>query len=690
MHPLFGGEPTSGTRVRVFTRWIAPAVALAIVTNALAQAPAPLVSGVDLSARDPRVRPGDDFSRYTLGSWYASAQIPADDSEISVDSEVSARVHDQLRAIIESGVRQATSPQQSLIGALYASFMDEDRIESLDSAPLRADLKRIAGCADKRQFLTLMATAPSGFGTSLFSLRIEPDAKSSLNVVYVGQSGLGLANPDYYLSKDSAAMQEAYRDYIARTLRLIDYQAPDVNAAGILALETAIAGATWTQTQRRDIVASYNPTHLADLQVMAPGVNWQSFLGAAGIPASAGIVLSERSAVVATSAIYARTSLATLKAWQAFHTTDEASRYLSRRFVDNRFAFHGVVLTGASQLPARSKRGVNLIDANLGDALGHLYVTRHFSTVAKQQMESMIAGLRLAMAQRIASLNWMSEPTKRKAQAKLAAMRVFVGYPAKQRDYRGLSMDPQDLYGNIKRSVAFDWAYQCATLGKPLPPDAWGPFDLGITPQTVDAFNVASSNIIIFPAAFLQPPFFDPNIDVAHNYGAIGAVIGHEIIHGFDDQGRKIDASGKLRNWWSPEDAAQFERRAVQLAQQYDAVEVLPGMHVDGHQTMGENIADLGGLLVALDAYHASLGTAPAPIIDGLSGDQRVFFGWSQRWRRKMRDDALREQIAMNTHSPAPVRINEPLRDIDAWYAAFDVKMGDRNYLPPDQRVRIW
>jgi putative endopeptidase len=678
-------------RARYITCRIALLAGLLISAHAAwGQSPTGRAVAADLSARDLRVRPGDDFFQFALGSWYTGAQIPPDQTEVGTDSEVSARVREQLRTIIENSAQHADNLQQALIGALFASFMDEARVEKLDAVPLRADLDRIARTETKQQFLTLMASSTSDFGVSLFSLRIEPDAKSSVNVLYIGQSGLGLADRDYYVSHAFIARKNAYRDYIARTLRLVGYADPDANAAAIVGLETRIAKVSWSEAQRRDVSATYNPMTVGRLQGVAPGVSWRAFLNALGMGNSAHVVLAEKSAVVAVTRLYAQSALGTLKAWQAFHTIDNASRFLSRRFVDSRFAFHGSALMGTPELPSRWKRGVNLVDASLGQALGRLYVAAQFPAEAKQQMEVLIGELRLAMAGRIKSLDWMSEPTKQEALAKLAAMRVFVGYPVQWRDYSGLSLDRADLYGNVKRSMAFDWAFQCASLGKPIDKDAWGPFDFGITPQTVDAFNIASENLIIFPAAILQAPFFDPGADAAHNFGAIGAVIGHEITHGFDDQGRKIDATGKLRDWWAAADAEHFQKRAAQLARQFDGNEVLPGLYVNGRQTLGENIADLGGLLVALDAYHAGLGGAQPPVLDGLGGDERVFLGWAQRWRRKMRDDALRDQVAMNVHSPPAIRTNAPLRNIDAWYAAFGIRPSDKNYLPPAQRVRIW
>ncbi|HEY1216252.1 MAG TPA: M13 family metallopeptidase, partial [Bryobacteraceae bacterium] len=645
-HMVVGSQETRRT-----ARAAAFLLGAALAAPALSQGAQP--SGVDLSARDTRVRPGDDFFRYALGNWYTQAQIPPDQTETGADTEISTRVREQLRVIIEDSVKHRNDPERALIGDLFSSFMDEATIESLDAAPVRADLDRIEHVANKEEFLTLMASAPAGFGASLFSLHIQPDVKSPTNALYLGQGGLGLNDPDYYLSNTFNSQKTAYRDYIARTLRLVGYAEPEANAAKIVGLETDIARVSWSQTQRRDIAAAYNPMKVAALQALAPGISWRRYFDALGARGMPSVVIMEKPAVVAIANLYAHLPLAVLKAWQTFHTIDNASRFLSRRFVNNEFAFRGTVQTGVAELPARWKRGFKLVNDRLGQALGHLYVTANFSPEAKQRMESLIAGLRQAMARRIDSLDWMSDTTKHEALAKLAAMRVFVGYPERWRSYSGLSIDRKDLYGNVKRSMAFDWATQCATLGQPIDRSAWGPFDWKITPQTVDAFNIASENLILFPAAILQPPFFDPKADAAHNYGAIGGVAGHEITHGFDDQGRKIDANGQLRDWWTAADAQQFEQRAGQLAHQFDGYEVLPGLHVNGRQTLGENIADLGGVLLALDAYHSSLGSGQAPVLDGLSGDQRLFLGWAQRWQRKVREDVLRDQVATNTHAPA-------------------------------------
>lgn len=660
---------------------------MALFESSVAQSA--LSSGIDLDALDRSVRPGNDFDRYALGNWYSRAQIPSDQTEIGAYPDVIARVRDQLRVIIENSASRGGNADEARIGALFESFMNTARIESVGEAPLREDLNRIARVSHKNEFLDLMASSPGSFFDSLFWLRIEPDAKSPSNVLYVGQAGLDLV-PEYYLSPAFASQKVAYRDYITATLRLVGYATPEANADRIIELETAIARASWSQSQRRDVAAAYNPMSIAALETLAPGISWRRYLDAAGARASTRVVVAEKSAVIAFADLFARSPLPVLKAWQTFHTVDKASPFLSRRFVQNHFAYHGTVKTGVKELPDRWKLAVDLVNGSLGDALGRLYASAHFPADAKQQVELLIAELRGAMARRIESLDWMSSATKKQALAKLAAMRVFVGYPERWRDDTRLSIDPKDLYGNAKRSRAFDWASQCATLEHPVDERAWGPVYWGIAPQTVDAFNIASENLIIFPAAILQAPFFDVKADAAHNYGAIGAVIGHEILHGFDDQGRKTDASGQLRDWWTPADASHFEQRAELLARQFDEYEVLPGLHVNGHQTLGENIADLAGLLVALDAYHSSLGTTQAPVLDGLTGDQRFFLSWAQRGRTKLRDDALRQQIANDTHAPLPVRGSAPLRNIDDWYSAFDVLPADKNYLPPARRVRIW
>ena len=635
--------------------------------------------GVDLSARDPHVAPGDDFAAYASGGWVARTEIPADQGSAGVGYDVYNLSQQQLRSLIEG------SPANSQIGGLYASFMDEARIEALDARPLAADLGRVAAIASKDEFAAAMGRAHGGFGSSMFQLAVEPDPKQpDMNILYIYQSGLGLPDRDYYLTPGFAPQLAAYRAYVARTLGAIGYADPAGTADAIVALESAIAKVSWAAADRRDIDKVNNPMTFAQLAAYAPNFPWAAFFPAAGIDRPGKMVVSEKSAILAISDIFAATPLATLRAWQTFHIADDASPYLSRRFVDSRFEFTRS-LNGTTTIRPRWKRAAVLVDGALGEALGHSYVDHYFPASSKARMTELIANLKRAMARRIEASDWMSGATKTQALAKLARMQVMVGYPDKWRDYSGLRIDATDLYGNAERSHAFEWAYQLGDLYKPLDRGKWG-----MTPQTVDAYNGGLENKIVFPAGILQPPYFNPKADSAVNYGAIGAVIGHEISHGFDDQGRKIDADGKVRDWWTAQDARRFEAQAAGFGRQYDGYEPLPGTHINGALTMGENIADLAGVLIALDAYHDSLHGKPAPVIDGLTGDQRFFLAYAQAWRSKYRPDSIRQQVASDPHSPDNFRVIGPLRNVDAWYAAYRVPATAHYYLKPQDRTRIW
>jgi len=645
-------------------------------------------SGIDLGAMDRRVRPGDDFFRYALGNWLDHVQIPADQTEVGIDADTAAKVLQQLKDIVEADASQGRTAG-GRIGALYRAFMDEARIEALDAGPLAADLARIAAVSATTDVTAMMGGSFSDYAAAAFFLLVTPDIRGSNYVLQVDQSGIGLPDRVYYLDPSFAGQLDAYRAYVARSLALVGAANPDEAARDIVALETRFAKASWPQEERRDIARLYNPMTVEALQAYAPGLNWRALLDAAGAVGVDSVIVAETTAVRDIARIYDETPLATLKAWETFHTIDNAAPYLSKRFSDKAFAFNGRVLGGIGEEPPRWKRAVAQVDASLGEALGREYVARHFSPDAKARMTEMVSHLKDAMAARIRRAAWMGATTRAEALAKLAKMQVFVGYPDRWRDYSGLEIDG-DLYGDVKRSVALDWRYQLAMLGKPPPADEWGPFYRGIRPHTVDAFNIPNENKVIFPAAILQPPYFDPERDSAVNYGAIGAIIGHEITHGFDDQGRKIDADGQLRDWWASADAARFDSEAAKLAAQFDTYEALPGVHLNGKQTLGENIADLGGVLVALDAYHASLGGRPAPVLDGLTGDQRFFLGWALRWKRKQTDETLRSRAATDVHATAPFRAVGPLRNVDSWYEAFHVQPTDRYYLSPADRVRIW
>ena len=634
--------------------------------------------GVDLAGMDRAAKPGDDFDQFVNGAWKARTEIPGDQPSTGVAYDVFNQTQAEIRSIIEN------APTDSQLGGMYRSFMDEATVDRLDDKPLRQDLQRVAALGDKDAFTRFMGDTSGAFGSALFGLGVAPDpANPVVNTLFIGQSGIGLPDRDYYLSPNFKPQLDAYRAYIERLFTMVGYAEPSRAADAVLAFETSIAKASWAAADRRDIDKINNPMSVAELQAFAPGLDWDAYLTAAAISKRDRAIVEEKSAIKDIAALYQQTPLDTLKAWEAFHVADQAAPYLSKRFVDSRFTFTKT-LSGVSVLRPRWRRGVQLIDGSLGELLGHAYVDKYFPPSSKAKMNDLVANLKTAMGKRIQGLEWMSADTKKAALEKLAKMEVMVGYPDKWRDYSRLRIDPADLYGNLQRSNRFEWEYQIEDLGKPVDRKKWG-----MTPQTVDAYNGGLENKIVFPAGILQPPFFDPDADPAVNYGAIGAIIGHEISHGFDDQGRKIDATGAVRDWWTEADAERFNAQAKRFGSQYDAYEPVPGMHVNGQLTMGENIADMAGVLVAFDAYHASLAGASAPVLDGFTGDQRFFLGYAQAWRSKQRDDAIRQQIASDPHSPHHFRVIGPLRNVDAWYSSFQITDG-KYALPPAERVRIW
>ncbi|RRN65369.1 M13 family metallopeptidase [Caulobacter sp. 602-1] len=657
------------------------AVSAAAISGAAFAADKPMYGtwGVDLTARDLAVKPGDDFNKFANGAWEKRTAIPADQASAGVGYDVYNRSQDQLRTLIETA--DASTP----IGALYKSFTDEAKVEQVDDAPLKVDLAAIQAISSKAELAKAMGRAHGGFGPDLFSLDIYADARTpEINTLYIGQSGLGLPDRDYYLTDGFKPQLDAYKAFAERALEMTGHADPAKAAADVIAFETAIAKVSWPVADRRDIEKSYNPVTLTELQAYAPEVPWADYLAAAGITGRDQVVLGEKTAVRDIAKLFAATPLETLKAWQTVQGVQEMSPYLSKRFVDSRFEYVKV-LSGQTSLRPRWKRGVQLVDGSLGEVVGQTYVAKYFPPSSKAQMVELIANLKIAMAERIQKAPWMAPVTKQAALNKLSKMTVMVGYPDKWRDYSGLKLDAGDLYGNVRRSGAFEWAYALSDLGKPVDHAKWG-----MTPQTVNAYNGGLENKIVFPAGILQAPYFDPAADPAVNYGAIGAVIGHEISHGFDDQGRKIDETGKLRDWWTAEDAKRFDSQAAVLGAQYDAYEPVPGMRINGQLTMGENIADLAGLQVAYDAYHASLKGKPAPVVAGMTGDQRFFLAFAQAWRDKSRPDSLKQQMASDPHAPSNFRVIGPTRNVDPWYAAFGVKPGDKFYLPPEKRSRIW
>jgi putative endopeptidase len=642
--------------------------------------------GFDTLGENPGVKPGDDFFSYANGRFLEELQIPADKSRYGLDYIMADTAERQVRAILESSAAPSGSDVADAVKtrALYHAFMDQSRIDALGSKPLQPDLAAVRA-VKTRDELAVLQSKVGTFQGSLFGVDIGADAKDpDRYAVYIGQAGLGLPDRDYYLKPEFAAKKAKYQAYVARMLSLAGWAEPEATAKAVVAFETRIAEASWSRVQERDPDATYNPTTVAQLTTSAPGYPWRKMLDTAELKGVDHVVVGEKSALPKIAATYQQTPLNVLKAWAAFQLVDQAAPYLPDRFEDPHFTFRGTVLTGQPQQRARWKRAVSVDNSVMGEAVGRVYVAKYFPPEAKAKIRDLVENLRSALSDRIEHLDWMSPDTKAKAQAKLKAMTVKVGYPDKWRDYTKLQISSTDLYGDVERANTFEWQRKVARLDQPVDRSEWG-----MTPQTVNAYYNPTANEIVFPAAILQAPYFAPGFDAAANYGGIGATIGHEMTHGFDDEGRKFDGTGALANWWTDQDGKKFEARATVLGKEFDAYEPYPGAHVNGSLTMGENIADLGGLLVALDAYHRSLDGKPARVIDGLTGDQRFFLAYAQGWRDKSREDAMREQMASDPHSPDQYRANT-VRNMDAWYAAFDVKPGEKLYLAPDDRARIW
>ena len=644
--------------------------------------------GYDETGRDAAVKPGDDFFKYASGSYLKTLEIPSDRSRFGNFDVLSDLSQRRVRGVLEaaSANRTAARGEEAQIGAYYRAFMDEKRIEALGPAPLKPDLDAIRAARTREDIAAVMGRAPKSLPNSIFAVFISADDKDPDHyAVGLSQGGLSLPDRDYYLDAKFADKKAAYVAYVTKLLDMAGWSDPSASAKAVVAFETEIAEVSWTRAERRDPDKTYNPMTPAELAKNAPGFPWATFLRSADLGGIKRIVIAESTAIPKIAALFARTPVSTLQAWEAFTVVDNAAAYLPDRFVQARFDFRSKTLAGTPELTPRWKRAVNTVEGGMGEAVGRVYVSRYFTPEAKAKMEGLVADLRAAFKARIDRLDWMSPKTKAEAQAKLANYRIKIGYPSKWRDYSALRLREDDLVGNVIRSGAFEWAYEVGRLNKPVDREDWS-----MTPQTVNAYNNPVMVEVVFPAAILQPPFFDPSADPAINYGGIGGVIGHEMTHGFDDPGRKYSPMGKLDNWWTEDDAKRFEAEAKKLGVQYSAFEPLPGAKVNGELTMGENIADLGGLLLALDAYHRSLDGKPAPVIGGLTGDQRVFLGWAQVWRQKYRDDALRQQVVSDPHSPPEFRVNGVVRNIDAWYQAFDIKPGDKLYVAPADRVHIW
>ncbi|GAB6197095.1 M13 family metallopeptidase [Lysobacter xanthus] len=645
--------------------------------------------GVDLAGMDRSVKPGADFFGYVNGNWAKTTQIPADRSSYGGFAVLRDLSEARVRKLVEGyGSDPTKGDDASKVGALYRGFLDEATIEKLGAKPLKPRLDAIRAVKDRTQMAALMGRANGDFGRSLFGIGVSDDARDpDRYALYMSQSGLGLGDRDLYLDAKFAPQRERYQQYVAQMLKLAGWDKPAEHAAAIMAMETKIADAHWTRGQSRDRDKTYNPVKIAEIAAKAPGFAWDAYFDAAGVQKADRVIIRQDTAIPKIAQIFASTDLDTLKAWEAFHTTDQAAPLLSKAFADAQFEFRSKFMNGQPQQRERWKRAVGFAEGAMGEAIGRDYVQLYFPADSKAKMDALVANVKEAMRARLNQLEWMSPATKTEALAKLDNFGLKIGYPDKWRDYSGLKVVAGDVFGNAERAQRFQWDYDRARIGGPVDELEWG-----MTPQTVNAYYSSVKNEIVFPAAILQPPFFDPDADPAVNYGAIGGVIGHEIIHGFDDQGRKSDGKGVLRDWWTKEDAQKFEVQAAKLGAQYEGFDfpTLPGVHINGKASMGENIGDLGGITIALEAYHRSLGGKPAPVIEGFTGDQRVFLGWGQVWRTLFRDDALRQQLVGDPHSPGQIRAFAPLRNLDAWYTAFGITKADPLYIAPEDRVRIW
>ena len=674
---------------KMLTLATASLMAVAAVPAAAAQPAKPVYGtwGYDPSAMDKSVKPGDDFWTYVNGSWNQRAQIAADRTStgygVKLTEEAEVNVRSILNAMAKDPAEYGAPGKQ--LGDFYASWMDEAGIEARGTAPLKPYLDRIAAANDKDAVQTLFASvgyaSPVGIG-------IIPDlANPTRYTAVAGQGGLGMPR-DYYLLEGAKydAFRKAYRAYIQQMLELAGIGDASAKADGIFALETSLAKDQWSPAESRDIAKLNDPETLAGLNAKAPEWNWALMLKTAGLDSSPTVLMAQNTALAKTGKIFAATPLQTWKDYLAFHFVSDHATFLPKAFDDARFNFYSKTLSGVPVQRERWKRGVQLVNGALGESVGAIYVKRYFPPAAEKQMAELIENLRAAYQARISGSTWMDAATKKAALVKLAAFEPRIGHPVKYIDYSSLQVDPNDVLGNAMRADEFQHQLDLERFPKPVDRTLWE-----MTPQTVNAYYNPLMNQITFPAAILQPPYFDPNADAAANYGAIGAIIGHEMGHGFDDQGSKFGPTGKFENWWSTGAKTAFTKRTAALGAQYDAYEPVPGTHIKGELTMGENIGDLGGVEAAYSAfkrYQAKHGKSP--VIGGLTGDQRFFIAYAQAWQSKAREDAERQQLLTDPHSPAKYRVNGVVRNVDAWYKAFNVQPGDKLYLPPEQRVHIW
>jgi predicted metalloendopeptidase len=670
---------------------------------AAAPAPAPaLKSGIDVQYVDDSVRVQDDFYQHVNGKWLAGTEIPADKPAYGTGAMVFDRIQEHLRQLIDdaaAGKSNMESVDTKKIGDLYSSFMDEAALESLDIKPMDAMFAKIDAVKDAKGLPSLIAmlnrdsavvTAYGLASNAPIGIFIHQDNKDATQYVAdLQQGGLGMPDRDYYLKDDDAKLKgirDAYRAHIEKMLDMAGDKNAKAEADQVLALETALAKIQWDKVALRDPIKAYNKEEVAKLGQLAPGFDWDAFMDATGLKGKLDtVIVGQPTYLTAFAKLAQKTPLATWKAYFRYHALSDMAPNLSKRFVDEDFAFTGTAVRGVPENRPRFKRGIALINAGIGEELGKLYTAKYFPAESKARAQQLVSNLLAAFKQGIDNLDWMTPATKQQAQDKLSKFMPKIGYPDKWRDYSSLTIAKDDLAGNVMRASQFEYQRNLDKLGKPIDRGEWG-----MTPQTLDAYYNPELNEIVFPAAILQPPYFDPSADDAVNYGSIAAVIGHEISHGFDDQGAQYDGDGNLRDWWTKEDHEKFAAKTKALVAEYSAFEPVQGYHINGELTLGENIADNSGLAVAYKAYQISLAGKPAPVIDGLSGDQRFFMGYAQVWRAKARDNAIVAQLKSDPHSIPKFRAMGTVVNQPAFYTAFGVKEGDKMYHAPEQRVIIW
>jgi putative endopeptidase len=677
---------------------LAAAIACGLASTGALAAGAP--SGIDLKGIDHAVQPGDDFNAYANGSWLKTAQIPADRSSTGVFLVVFQKAEQRNADLIKAAGtgNPAAGSNQRLIADYYKAYMDDAAIEKAGLKPLQPALDKIAAIKDRRGLSSALGAQLRADVDPINATKLDTEhllglfvaqglEDPSKNVPYLLQGGLGMPNRDYYLKtdKDMVEARTKYAAYVQAVLAAAGDKDAATEAKAIVALETKLAEAQASIVDSEDVHKANNPWPRTAFASKAPGMDWDAYFTAAGLQAQPTFVVWQPATVTKFAALVGSEPLDTWKSWLRFHAINEnASGLIGKPFDDLSFDFYGKTLTGTPKQRDRWKRGVGRVNGDLGDAVGQIYVKDYFPASSRAAVQDMVKNILKAFDDRVGQLEWMTPATREKAKAKIATIKVGVGYPDTWRDYSKLEIKPDDAVGNHQRAVYAEYQHQVAKLGKPVDRDEWW-----MTPQTVNAVNLPLQNALNFPAAILEAPFFDPKADAASNYGSIGAVIGHEISHSFDNLGAEFDAQGRLSNWWTDADQKHFKEAGQRLVEQFNAYEALPGLHVNGQQTLGENIADVSGLTIAYAAYKNSLGGKPAPVIDGLTGDQRFFLAFAQSWREKTRDAALRAQVVGDVHAPGNFRA-QTVRNLDPWYDAFKPKEGQKLYLDPKQRVKIW